>query len=243
MVAEPPSRRSMFTMRPESGYGSGCNSTASTTAEHGRVGADAERERQHRHRCEAGIASKLAQAVTNVLPERLDGIPSPHFPAPLLRQGHVPEPAQRGIVSFLGRHAGFQVLLLFHFEMRANLFREIVHRLPPAKQRTEFGKLRRQLILISQPSALSPQLAVLSSSPDACPLRAEGALECGRSSYRLACLPHKTKAVAAATALQGASRIFMQRGEPEVSWIPRRTPQPSHNGVCASPIFIKFREP
>src|SRR5208337_3363872 len=78
--------------------------------------------------------------VTKVLPERLHRIPSPHFPAPLLRQGHIAEPAQRGIVSFLGRHAGLEVLLLFHFEMRANLFSEIVQRLPPAKQRTEFGK-------------------------------------------------------------------------------------------------------
>jgi hypothetical protein len=44
---------------------------------------------------------------------------------------------------------------------------------------------------------------------------AEGTLEYGSSSYRLAYVPHEPKAVAAATALQGASRIFMQRGEPK----------------------------
>src|SRR5579863_10422446 len=89
----------------------------------------------------AGTPPQLAQSVTDVLPERLDRIPSPHFPAPLFGQGHVPEPAQRRIVSFVGRHAGFQVLLLLHFEMSANLFLEIVRGLRPAKQRTEFGNL------------------------------------------------------------------------------------------------------
>jgi len=47
-------------------------------------------------------------------------------------------------------------------------------------------------------------------------------LECGRSSYRLPISPHTTmvpsrdaKAVAAATALQGASRIFILSDEPK----------------------------
>jgi len=69
-------------------------------------------------------------------------------------------------VSFLGRHAGFQVLLLFHFQMQANLFREIVHRLPPAKQRTEFGKLAvpahpKLSVLSYQLSAITRQFSVL----------------------------------------------------------------------------------
>jgi len=36
-------------------------------------------------------------------------------------------------------------LLLFHFEVRTNLFREIVHRLPPPEQSAEFGKLTPQI--------------------------------------------------------------------------------------------------
>jgi hypothetical protein len=44
-----------------------------------------------------------AQAIAKVLPERLEGIPSPHLPAPLLCRGYVPEPAQRGIVSLVER--------------------------------------------------------------------------------------------------------------------------------------------
>jgi len=74
-------------------------------AENSRVGTDAERQRHHGHRREAGILRQHAQVVPNVLPKRLDGVPSPHFPAPLFGQGYVPEPAQRCIVSFLGRHA------------------------------------------------------------------------------------------------------------------------------------------
>ncbi len=71
---------------------------------------------------------------------------------------YVPEPAQRGVVCFIGRHASFQVVLLFHGKMGANLFREIVRRLPPAKQCTEFGEFASQshteLSAISgQPSA------------------------------------------------------------------------------------------
>ena len=43
---------------------------------------------------------------------------------------------------------------------------------------------------------------------------AEGTLECGSSSYRLFD-PLESKAAAEAAALQGASRIFMHRGEPK----------------------------
>jgi hypothetical protein len=39
------------------------------------------------------------------------------------------------------------------------------------------------------------------------------ALECGSSSYRLACLPHEPKAVAAATALQGAFGTSRKQGQ------------------------------
>src|SRR5436309_13626686 len=102
---------------------------------------DAKGKSQDCDSSEARILNQRAQSILEILPERLEGIPSPHFPAPLFGQGHVPEPAQRRIVSFLGRHPGFQVLLLFHAQMSANLFFEIGHRLRPAKQSAEFGKL------------------------------------------------------------------------------------------------------
>src|SRR5208337_843642 len=97
---------------------------------------------------------------------------------------------------------------------------------------------------------------LLPCSESAC---AAGALECGSSSYRLADVPHEPKAVAAATALQGASRIFMQRGEPKDHEICARngaghgytvtadcrcTSKPSGGGVCANsspwPLGLSF---
>ncbi len=54
---------------------------------------------------------------------------------------------------------------------------------------------------------------------------AEGTLECGSSSYRLSLPPQhicrmsrRRKAVAAATALQGASRIFIASRMPQGAW-------------------------
>src|SRR5580698_3875159 len=70
---------------------------------------------------------ELPEPVTQVLRELLNEVPSPHFPAPLPGHRDVAEPPPGRIVSFLGRHAGFPILLLLHLEMGANLFLEVVN--------------------------------------------------------------------------------------------------------------------
>src|SRR5580692_5672507 len=102
-----------------------------------RCGADAQRERQDGDRGETGIAAELAKSKTKILNEPLSPTPSPHFPACLLRAGDIAEPAHGREAGLLPRHAGFEILLLLHFEVRANLLVQVAGRLVPAKQRSD----------------------------------------------------------------------------------------------------------
>ena len=67
-------------------------------AENRSIGADAQRQREHRDRCKARISAQLPQAITDVLQEILDIVYSAHIPALLfdlldsakLAQGRIP---------------------------------------------------------------------------------------------------------------------------------------------------------
>ena len=90
-------------------------------AEHRRVAADAERERQHGHRREAGALPEHAGREPRVLPERLEAYESPHVAALLLQGDGVPEPAHGRAPGFVGAQARVPVLLFAHGEMEAQL--------------------------------------------------------------------------------------------------------------------------
>ena len=94
-------------------------------AEDRAIGADAERQRQHHHYCEAGILAQHAPRVAQVAPEIFDDIGASHIAAFLLNLGHATQLACGRAARFGGWHAGGQVLLRLLFQMETKFLCEI----------------------------------------------------------------------------------------------------------------------
>ena len=73
--------------------------------EDGGVGADAQRERKHGHRCEAGIPAQLAGSIAKIAEQRFDGSGDVHVARALLLRRIVAEGARGGAARFVFRHA------------------------------------------------------------------------------------------------------------------------------------------
>src|SRR5262249_51790020 len=98
------------------------------------VRADAEREREHRHQREAGIARHPAQAVARVLSQVLEPAPAPRVAALLAQDRRVAEPPARGRVRLVGRDAGGARVRGAQVEVEAHLLGEIAVEAPSAQK-------------------------------------------------------------------------------------------------------------
>jgi hypothetical protein len=106
-------------------------------AENRRVGADADRQREDRHRGEAGMTAQRAQAVADVAREMLDGAGAELVPRSLAHLLYPAEPDHRLPPRFVRRHAGAAVLLGLLLDVEADLVVEPVLDPAPEDQRTQ----------------------------------------------------------------------------------------------------------
>ena len=73
-------------------------------AEHGRVGADAQRERQNGGGCPGRASKQLPEAVPKILEQPIGGEPSPGFFACFTKHGGIAERSPRREIGFLLVH-------------------------------------------------------------------------------------------------------------------------------------------
>src|SRR6516225_6354620 len=90
-------------------------------AEDGGIGSDAERQRDHGHSREAGIAAQLPQTVANILQEALDIVHPAHVAALLLEVFHSAHFAQGRVTGFLRRRTPCDLLLNQFLKVEAKL--------------------------------------------------------------------------------------------------------------------------
>src|SRR6185436_9450176 len=106
-------------------------------AEDRRICADADRERQHGHRREAGMAAQRTEAVADVAREMFDEAGAKLVACALPHLLHAAESDQRLPPRLRGRHAGARVLLDLLLDMKADLVIEPIFDLTPADERTK----------------------------------------------------------------------------------------------------------
>src|SRR5207249_4744573 len=89
-------------------------------AEHCGIGANRQREYSYGGGREAGALAESSHSVAYVLPDRFDQDKRPSFTITFLHRLYASKTAQCGI-SRLGRtHAGFEVVLNLHLQVKAN---------------------------------------------------------------------------------------------------------------------------
>src|SRR5689334_10648402 len=99
------------------------------------VGADAERERQHDDDRERVTLRQDASAVGNVAHEVVDQANAARAATLFLRLIDTTETSQRRVTRVFRRHAAFHVLLGISFEVKAQLFVELLVQLVFASER------------------------------------------------------------------------------------------------------------
>ena len=100
---------------------------------HHRVGADGQGQRQNRGDGESRRSAEIAHSKAHIGPDRLQGWPLPHFTAALLNQRQIAKCDTRLAFSFLRAQALACQLRHTFFQVKTQLFGEIVEALATTK--------------------------------------------------------------------------------------------------------------
>ena len=153
--------------------------------ENGGVGADAEREREHRYGGEAGILAQHAQTIANIHEKVLKCGPLPDFAAALLDLEDVAKLPPGGEGRFFPRHAAGHQLIDFFRQVLFDLRGKVAVKTTPREQLFDPIHGSPRFKLSAQRGGASNQTCPVDpSSMCAAFMRARSVLECGSSSYR-----------------------------------------------------------
>ena len=106
-------------------------------AEHGGVGANAQREGNYRHCCYPEVLAEHARAVTDILNHALNEIHAPSVAALFLDLLDTAESAQGDVAGFPGAHSRRDVLLDLLLEMECHLVGKLLVQLLSSEQRAQ----------------------------------------------------------------------------------------------------------
>jgi len=106
-------------------------------AEHHRVRADPQRQRQDRDERERRTLAQHAEGEPGVLRELFQPSPSPHISAPFLQAGWVPEAPQGGVARLLGVCAVGAIGIRLHRGVEPQFLFDLGIELPAAAEKYE----------------------------------------------------------------------------------------------------------